>query len=77
MQQIIDINFLKENPKLIFSMLPKGAENEIVDFLHFLMFKYEISIELPEKKQTFKNFIENPIQIENFRKYTREELHER
>ena len=37
MQQIIDINLLKENPKLFFSQLPEKAEEEISEFLYFII----------------------------------------
>jgi len=44
MQYTIDLNLIKENPELFFSQLPKKAEDEIVDFLQFIVFKYNISI---------------------------------
>jgi len=77
MQQTIDINLMKENPKLFFSQLPDKAEEEISEFLLFIIYKYNLSIELPNKKIRFKNFIENPVQVQEYRKFTREELHER
>ncbi len=44
MKYTIDLNLIKENPELFFSQLPKKAEDEIVDFLQFIVFKYDISI---------------------------------
>ncbi len=44
MQYTIDLNLIKENPELFFSQLPKKAEDEIVDFLQFIVYKYNISI---------------------------------
>jgi hypothetical protein len=44
MQYTIDLNLLKENPEQFFSQLPKKAEDEIVDFLQFIVYKYNISI---------------------------------
>ena len=49
MQQTIDINLLKENPKLFFSQLPEKAEEEISEFLYFIIFKYNLSVALPNK----------------------------
>lgn len=37
MQQTIDINLLKENPKLFFAQLPEKAEEEILEFLYFII----------------------------------------
>ncbi len=47
MQQTIDINLLKENPQLFFSQLPKKAEEEISEFLYYIIYKYNLSVELP------------------------------
>lgn len=49
MQQKIDLNLLKENPKLFFSQLPEKAEEEISEFLYFIIYKYNLSVELPNK----------------------------
>jgi len=77
MQQLIDINLFKKNPQIFISQLPKNAEEEMVEFLNFLMFKYKINLDFPDKEPRFKNFIENPIKVEKKIKFTRDELHER
>jgi hypothetical protein len=77
MKQTINFKLIKENPELFFSQLPEKARIEIDDFLNFLIFKYKINIEFPEKKQRFKNIIENPVKVKSKVKFTREELHER
>lgn len=77
MSKTININLLKENPKLFFSQLPEKAEEEISEFLYFIICKYNLSRELSDNKIRFKNFIENPIQVKNYKKFTKEELHER
>jgi len=50
MQQIIDINLLRENPQLFFSQLPEKAKAEISEFIYFIIYKYNLNIELPNKK---------------------------
>jgi len=51
MQQAIDINLLKENPKLFFSQLPEKAEEEISEFLYFIIYKYNLNIEVLNKNK--------------------------
>ena len=90
MQQTIDINLIKENPQLFFSQLNMEAENEFINLLEYFIFKYEINISA--KKDTNKDveindgfkvfnkiprFILNPIEIKDFKHFSREELHER
>jgi hypothetical protein len=55
MQQTIDLNLFKENPQLFFSYLPKSAEKEIVEFLHFIIYKYNIDIDESLKDQKKDN----------------------
>lgn len=55
MQQVIDIDLLKNNPQLFFSQLPEDAKDEVVEFIHFLIYKYELNIEVPEQKQAFND----------------------
>ncbi|MFN8256685.1 MAG: hypothetical protein U0W24_13390 [Bacteroidales bacterium] len=52
MQQIFDINLIKENPQLFFSNLPKNAEVEIVEFLRFIFYKYNISFDPESVKKS-------------------------
>ncbi|MEN8122657.1 MAG: hypothetical protein ABFS35_20115 [Bacteroidota bacterium] len=82
MQQTIDINLLKENPLLFFSQLDKDAEKEFVYFLEYFIFKHEINLKKGSKKKLkvlnkIPEGIITPIKIKGFRKFSREELHER
>lgn len=54
MQYTIDLNLIKENPELFFSQLPKKAEDEILDFLQFIVFKYNLSIISENNINTFE-----------------------
>ena len=83
MQQTIDINLIKENPKLFFSLFNKDAENEFIQILEYFVFKYNIDFNIKKEthqksKDSFIDFIENnKIKLpENF-KFNREEAHER
>ena len=80
MKQTIDISLFKKNPQLFFSQLPEKAEDEITEFLRFVIFKYRINVEYNDKDikiNKFNLFKENPIKVEKITKYTREKLHER
>jgi len=50
-----DVNLFKKNPELFFSQLPKKAEDEIVDFLQFIVFKYNISIISENNRNNFES----------------------
>jgi len=79
MQQTIDINLIKESPALFFSQLDKDAEKEFQNLLEFFIFKYKLEIIDDGFKVLNKipQFILNPIEIKDFKHFSREELHER
>ncbi len=45
MSKEIDIKFIKEKPELFFSQLPDKAQTEISEFLRYIIFKYDISLD--------------------------------
>ena len=51
MKQTIDISLFKKNPKLFFSQLPKKAEEEFIDMLEYIMYKYNIKYIDKEKEK--------------------------
>jgi len=83
MQQTIDINLIKENPKLFFSQFNEDAENEFIHLLQYFVFKYNIDFNIKKEthiksKDSFIDFIENnKIKLPKDFKFNREEAHER
>jgi hypothetical protein len=63
------------------SVLPDMARTELIDFYEFLAYKYiPVSSEVKKersKEKRFARFLAESIHVENWRTYTREELHER
>lgn len=60
---------IKNNPALIFSLLPEKAEKELIDFYNYLIDKYNISLEkkiepVSEEKMSkadFLSFLKNDL----------------
>ncbi|OQX73075.1 MAG: hypothetical protein B6D64_14370 [Bacteroidetes bacterium 4484_276] len=79
MQKTIDINLIKEDPKLFFSQLPEKAEVEITEFLRFIVFKYNINRVIPEDKKNdlLDAFASLRTGLPNNFKFNREEANER
>ena len=78
MQQTIDIELFKETPQLFFSQLNKEAEREFTSVLEYFIYKYNINLNSKsEPKNKFSFFTKNPIEVEEIKRFTREELHER
>jgi len=82
MQQTFDIKTFKENPQLFFSYLPKNAEKEIVEFLHFIIFKYNINLDeslMDQKKDNslLEYFSAMRTGLPKDYKFNREEANER
>lgn len=50
MQKTINIDLIKKNPNLFFSQLPAKAELEISEFIYFIIYKYNLTIKLPNNK---------------------------
>lgn len=63
------------------SVLPDMARTELIDFYEFLACKYvPVSTEVKRKEpkeRRFARFLAEPICVDRWRTYTREELHER
>ena len=80
MKQTIDINLLKKNPQLFFSQLPEKAEKDIIEFLQFVIFKYQnIEQEKDENKLKNNNTISEilPKKVKEFTPLNREEIYAR
>jgi len=63
------------------SALPDMAKTELITFYEFLFYKYNI-VSTDEKRQTgserrFASFLAEPIRVNHWKKYSRDELHER
>jgi putative lipoic acid-binding regulatory protein len=61
MQQRIDINLLKSNPQLFFSKLSEDAENEFVNLVQYIVFKYDIKLDdemIDEKNSATGNLLD-------------------
>lgn len=78
--QAFDIKLINYNSQFIFSHLPEQAKNEMNTFLQYIVYKYNVEQVPIEKIKVLKevpNGVLKPSKIENFIKYSREELHER
>jgi len=72
--QTIDINLLKENPQLFFSQLPEKAETEILEFLRFVIFKYQ---NIEQKDEENNDIISDilPKKVKEFTPLNRDEIY--
>ena len=80
MEKSINIDLFKKNPQKFFSKLPQGAEDEIINLLEYILYKYNLydtDIENDDPASKFRLFEENPIKVNSIIKYDRGELHER
>jgi len=78
MQQTIDINLIKENPKLFFSQLNEDAENEFIHLLQYFVFKYDINVVMKKKENTTYTISDLlPKQVNEFTPLNREEIYAR
>ena len=51
MIKTIDINLIKEEPKLFFSQLSQKAEEEFYSLLNYFIFKYNIEINIKNESK--------------------------
>jgi len=63
------------------SGLPDMAKTELMSFYEFLVYKYNL-VSADEKRQNthktrFSRFLAEPVPVAHWKKYSREELHER
>jgi hypothetical protein len=82
MKSKIDYKKFKEDPDFYLSKLDKEAEEEFVNLLEFIFYKYQINVNLSSEKKKKKEdsmsfFKNNPIKLPEGYKFNREEAHER
>jgi len=68
---------LHKQPELLFANLPDRAEEELISFYSYLLYKYNIPNFRSPDEEKFATFIHSPIKIDSSIKFSREELHER
>jgi len=76
--ELLDV--FKTKPQDFFSGLPKQAEQEIMEFLQFILFKYKKKKETlsTNSNKEFLNFVQNnKFQLPADYKFNREEANER
>lgn len=57
--------------------LPVQLQVELIDFYEFLIQKYHIENDNSQPNTHFRKFLESPLQVQEIKPWTREELHER
>ena len=80
MQQIVDINIFNDLPLNAFNFASEQAKEELNHYFQYWVYKYQLNDIEEIGTKILKKLPEgvlNPIKIDGFKKFSREELHER
>ena len=78
MQHSKEIELFKKNPKLFLSRLPNEAKEEILEFLQYVIYKYEQKPSDENKKKSFIEKIEkHRYSLPSDYKFDRDSVNER